>query len=91
MARRIAAPGFDPTLCWYALDAGQVVAYVQANANGRVSYPWCRKGHEAAADALFEHMIKELPRRNRQGVRGLPGRLAESSELFPRARIRRGA
>ena len=63
VARRIAAPGFDPSLCFYAQDGGQVVAYALAHANGRVSYPWCRPGHQVAADALFEHMIQELRRR----------------------------
>jgi hypothetical protein len=33
------------------------------NANGRVSYPWCRKGHEGLAGPLFERVLGAMRRR----------------------------
>jgi hypothetical protein len=36
------------------------VAYAGFQANGRVSYPWHRKGHEAAAGPLFNHVLRAM-------------------------------
>jgi hypothetical protein len=61
--RRILAPDFDPTTRFVAVEAGQVVGYATFNANGRVSFPWCRRGHETHAPALFEAVLTEMRRR----------------------------
>src|SRR3712207_6107443 len=50
--RRTRGRDFDPDLRFFAEDGGRVVGYVTGNANGRVSYPWCRKGAEQAAGPL---------------------------------------
>src|SRR5438105_2386744 len=47
--RRSKATDFDPGTRFYAVDGGQVVGYAVFQANGRVSYPWCRSGQEAAS------------------------------------------
>jgi hypothetical protein len=53
--RRTRARGFDPASRFYAEEGGQVVGYcVLEPGQGRVSYPWCRKGFEAVAPQLFE-------------------------------------
>ena len=31
--------------------------------NGRVSYPWCRPGHEQCAEPLFERVIQTMQQR----------------------------
>ena len=56
--RRTRARGFDPACHFYAVENGQPVGYCQFDAGqGRVSYPWCRKGFEAAAPLLFESVL----------------------------------
>ncbi len=59
--RRTSASDFDPGQRFFATDAqGEVVGYVVANANGRVSYPWCRAGHEDQAEPLFTAALEAL-------------------------------
>src|SRR5262249_5802162 len=36
---------------------GRPVGYAGFHANGRVSFPWCRPGHEAHAEPLFEAVL----------------------------------
>lgn len=57
--RRIHAPDFDPTTRWYAVSGDRVVSYATFQPNGRVSYPWCLKGHEACAGPLFHKVVQE--------------------------------
>ena len=46
---------FDPTSRFYAEENGEVVGYCTLELEqGRVSFPWCKKGHEAAGPLLFE-------------------------------------
>jgi hypothetical protein len=52
--RRTKVPDFDPGSRFYAIDGGEVIGYAMFHPNGRASYPWCRKGHENAAESLFE-------------------------------------
>ncbi|MBP3960293.1 hypothetical protein J8F10_34125 [Gemmata sp. G18] len=53
--KRTRARGFDPGARFYAEEGGQVVGYcVLEPEQGRVSVPWCRKGHESAAGPLFD-------------------------------------
>ena len=54
VSRRTKVPGFDPGSRFYAVDGGQIVGYATFHPNGRASYPWCLKGHENAAEPLFE-------------------------------------
>jgi hypothetical protein len=61
--RRCKAPDFDPSTRFFAIQDGKPVAYAGFQANGRVSYPWCHKGHEALAEPLFEHVLKALQER----------------------------
>jgi hypothetical protein len=61
--RRTQARGFDPTMRFFAEAGGVPVAYAVFNHNGRVSYPWCRKGHEAQAEPLFRHTLAEMRQR----------------------------
>jgi L-amino acid N-acyltransferase YncA len=61
--RRTAARDFDPGLRFLAEEEGRPAGYVVVNANGRVSYPWCRPGHEHLAGPLFEHALEEMRRR----------------------------
>ena len=57
--RRTRARGFDPASRFYAVDNGQVVGYCTLEPDqGRVSYPWCRKGFEAAAPQLFDAALQ---------------------------------
>jgi GNAT superfamily N-acetyltransferase len=55
--RRTSAKDFDPALRFYAESNGQVVGYCALNANGRVGYPWCLRGHDVAA-ALLDAAIE---------------------------------
>src|SRR5262249_6887213 len=47
---------------------GKPVGYVSFQANGRVSYPWCRKGYEGYADALFDHLLTRLREHGQESV-----------------------
>jgi hypothetical protein len=61
--RRGHAADYDPTAHLLALDGTQPVGYAGFHTNGRVSYPWCRKGHEAAAQALFDAVLQLMKTR----------------------------
>jgi hypothetical protein len=63
VSRRSKAPGFDPETRFYAVSSGKVVGYATFHPNGRVGYPWCRKGHESAAESLFEAVEKAMKNR----------------------------
>jgi hypothetical protein len=61
--RRVRATEFDAGTRFFADEGDAPVGYVSFHANGRVSYPWCRKGHEGHAEALFEAALAEMRRR----------------------------
>jgi hypothetical protein len=61
--RRIRGTDFDPGTRFFADEGGPAVGYCTFQANGRVSFPWCRKGHERHADALFDAALGEMRRR----------------------------
>jgi hypothetical protein len=63
VSRRVAAKDFDPSLRFYAIENGQPVGYALFNANGRVSYPWCRKGYERLAAPLFQKVLEAMAQR----------------------------
>ncbi|VTU00429.1 Uncharacterized protein OS=Singulisphaera acidiphila (strain ATCC BAA-1392 / DSM 18658 / VKM B-2454 / MOB10) GN=Sinac_5816 PE=4 SV=1 [Gemmataceae bacterium] len=57
--KRTAAPAFDPATRFYAEDGGRVVGYcVLEPGQGRVSFPWCVPGAEAAAPALLDAAVR---------------------------------
>lgn len=58
--RRCHARDFDAGTRFYALEGGRPVAYATFQANGRVSFPWCRKGHEHWAEPLLEHVLEAM-------------------------------
>lgn len=58
--RRTGAPDFDPGTRFFAIEGGRPVAYAVFNANGRVSYPWCLKGHAVHAVPLFGRVLEAM-------------------------------
>jgi hypothetical protein len=58
--RRARAADFDPAGRFVALADGLPVGYAGFRANGRVSFPWCRKGHEGHAEELFAAVLREM-------------------------------
>jgi len=58
--RRCLPPDFDPATRLFALENGRPVAYATFQPNGRVSYPWCRKGFERWAEPLFERVLQDM-------------------------------
>jgi len=53
--RRTRARTFDPTARFFAEEGGQVVGYcVLEPDQGRISFPWCKKGFDVVAAQLFE-------------------------------------
>lgn len=58
--RRCKAPNFEPNRYFYAEEGGQVVGYALYHANGRVNYPWCRKGYEQLAEPLFQKVLETM-------------------------------
>lgn len=63
VVRRCKAPDFDPETRFYAEKGGQIIGYVTFHPNGRLSYPWCRKGHEPAADVLAQKVLDAMTAR----------------------------
>src|SRR5579885_1824433 len=62
--RRTHAADFDPGTRFYALDErGRPVGYCTFQPNGRVSFPWCRAGREAAAGPLFDAVLAAMRQR----------------------------
>ena len=61
--RRCLAKDFDKSSLFLALEGNQAVGYASFSANGRVSYPWCRKGHESVAEPLFEAVLNGMKQR----------------------------
>jgi hypothetical protein len=61
--RKARGADYDPTTRFLALVDGRAVGYAVFQANGRVSFPWCRKGHDAAAQPLLEHVLDAMKQR----------------------------
>src|SRR4051794_13644943 len=53
----------DPGSRFYAVAGGEVVGYAVFCDNGRVSYPWCLPGSEAAREPLLDAVLAEMTRR----------------------------
>jgi hypothetical protein len=62
--RRCRDADFDPGTRFYAVADGRPVAYATFQHNGRVSFPWCRKGHEAFAGPLLERVLEAMRQRD---------------------------
>jgi hypothetical protein len=63
LRRRLRGKDFDPSTRFFALSNGRPMAYVTFHRNGRVSYPWCRKGFEDLADPLLLHALEAMKQR----------------------------
>jgi GNAT superfamily N-acetyltransferase len=61
--RRARAADYDPSTRFLAVEGGRPIGYAAFHANGRVSYPWCRKGHETAVQALLDRVLQEMKQR----------------------------
>lgn len=67
--RRTRARSFDPSARFFAVQSDQVVGYcVLEPEQGRISYPWCKPGFEAAAPLLFDAALHSARDR---GIRSL--------------------
>jgi hypothetical protein len=63
VARRYRGSDPDPGSKSYAVGGGRVVGYATFNPNGRVSFPWCLPGSEAAREPLLEAVLAAMVRR----------------------------
>jgi hypothetical protein len=61
--RRNRPPEFDPATRFVAVEAGRAVGYAGFHPSGRLSFPWTRRGFEAAAEPLFEHVAGAMKER----------------------------
>jgi hypothetical protein len=62
--RRTRSRGFDPTTRFFAEENSQIVGYcVLEPEQGRISYPWCKRGSEAIAPLLFDTALKSARER----------------------------
>ena len=62
--RRTRARGFDPGTRFYAEEGPLVVGYCTLEPEqGRISFPWCRKGYEEAAPLLLEAALNKARER----------------------------
>src|SRR5712671_4985841 len=61
--RRVRAADFDPGSRFYAIEDGVPVGYATFQPNGRISYPWCRKGKEEWAAPLFARLLETMKER----------------------------
>jgi hypothetical protein len=63
LRRRLRGADFDASSRFFAVENGRPVGYCTFHANGRVSYPWCRKGREQWAGPLLDAALQEMQRR----------------------------
>ncbi|HYH66918.1 MAG TPA: hypothetical protein VD866_19645, partial [Urbifossiella sp.] len=62
--RRTRGRGFDPTSRFYAVENDQVVGYcVLEPDQGRIGYPWCRKGYETVVGELYDAAVRSARER----------------------------
>jgi hypothetical protein len=61
--RRNRDPACDPAARFVAVVDGRPMAYATFQTNGRVSFPWCRQGHEDLAEPLLEHVLGAMRQR----------------------------
>jgi hypothetical protein len=63
LRRRNRAADFEASARFFALEGNTPVAYAGYHPNGRVSYPWCRKGHEHHALPLLQTVLDTMRQR----------------------------
>jgi hypothetical protein len=78
--RRLRGPDFDPGTRFFAVEGGRPVGYAAYHANGRVSFPWCRKGRENCAEELLTAVMQSMRER------GLPAAFAAYRADWPAQR-----
>lgn len=61
--RRGLDPVYDPAARFVAIEGGRPIGYASYQTNGRVSFPWCRKGQEQQAEGLFDHVLAAMKAR----------------------------
>jgi hypothetical protein len=61
--RRTSAADFDPATRVYAVEDGRPVGYATFQTNGRVGYPWCRRGKEQFAEPLLACILDRMKAR----------------------------
>src|SRR5438552_2742574 len=61
--RRCRAPEFDALSHFFAIEEEQPVGYATFHANGRISFPWCRKGFESLAEPLLDAVLQAMRER----------------------------
>ncbi len=67
--RRVRSRQFDPTSRFYAEANDGVVGYcVLEPEQGRVSFPWCKKGYETLAEPLFDAVLQSAQTRGLTSV-----------------------
>jgi len=66
LRRRTKSTDYNPFGRFFAEVGGRVVGYCGFHSNGRVCYPWCRKGHEDQAEPLFHAVLQAM---QQQGLR----------------------
>jgi hypothetical protein len=66
VTRRTRAADFDPNTRLYAVVENQPVGYLTFQPNGRIGFPWCRRGQESAAEPLFQIALEALKSRGLQ-------------------------
>src|ERR1700688_2458020 len=66
LRRRLRGPDFDPGTRFFAVEGGRPVGYASFHLNGRISFPWCRKGREQWAEPLLDAVLQAMQ------ARGLP-------------------
>lgn len=81
--RRCQAADFDPETRFFAIEKEQPVGYASFHANGRVSYPWCRKGFESLAEPLLEGVLQAMRTRGmKQAFAAYRGDWTAQKEFF---------
>jgi hypothetical protein len=58
--RRARGAEYDSSARFLAVADDRPIGYALFQANGRVSFPWCRKGHEAAAQPLLQRVLQTM-------------------------------
>ena len=77
LRRRLRGSDFDPATRFFAVEGGRPVGYASFHLNGRVNFPWCRKGREQWAEPLFDAVLGAMR------ARGLPAAFAAYRADWP--------
>jgi hypothetical protein len=75
--RRCLASDFDKTSLLFAMEGNQPVGYAGFAKNGRVNYPWCRKGQEKWTEPLLQAVLEAMKQK------GIPSAFAAYRTDWP--------